>query len=130
MRRLAADLPAALEQAREINALLDEWAGRREPVKAPRLRPVRSPGIYVILSTQNRCKIGFSEGPINRLKALQASGPGRLTLMFYCRTPNARRIEIAAHDVLDDKRVNGEWFNVTPDLAIATVLAAMRALDA
>jgi hypothetical protein len=40
------------------------------------------------------------------------------------KSNDATAIEQAAHAMLGNQRLNGEWFNATPDLAVAPVAAA------
>lgn len=58
-------------------------------------------------------KIGVANNVEVRLKTLQTSTPFKLSIMgaFYCRNKN--KVEAALHDVFKDKRMCGEWFDLS-----------------
>jgi len=81
--------------------------------------------IYVILGEHDLVKIGISNDPTSRLANLQTASPFRLRLVFTAPAyGHAYRIEQMAHTILGRQRASGEWFKVTPDMAIAAVFAA------
>jgi len=75
--------------------------------------------LYVIRQADtNLHKIGYSHNPENRMRALQAANPHTLSLVWVDQEINppwlqAEDIEPILHDILADRRVNREWFNVT-----------------
>ena len=58
-------------------------------------------------------KIGYSKDPSNRLKQLQVGNPVRLELRTTIGVSNGYQAENNAHQYFSDKRVNGEWFELT-----------------
>lgn len=84
--------------------------------------------VYVITDDSGRQKIGFSGNPSRRAAALQQATDVRLS--FSLETPAALAVERLAHSYLRDHRLKGEWFGVTTERAIETVLEAHEALKA
>jgi hypothetical protein len=81
--------------------------------------------VYVIAGTHGLVKVGISTDPVARLATLQTGSPDRLRIAFTAPGyGNAFTIEQEAHVILAQHRVAGEWFNVTPDLAIAAIFGA------
>lgn len=63
-----------------------------------------------------KVKIGVSERPKNRMRALQTGNPDVLSLVMTIKCnsrPDAFRVEKAIHSGLKSNRVNGEWFTVS-----------------
>jgi T5orf172 domain len=99
-------------------------------------KPARRPGqqgsfVYVIRGDHRLAKIGVTTNPTARLAALRTASGFPLSLAFAGATasPNsAFAIERESHRVLDRHRVEGEWFDIPVELAIATVWAAAASL--
>lgn len=90
--------------------------------------------IYVIRcgdGPKQRCKIGISGSPQNRLHHLQGSSPWPMTLDYQWEVPRdlARPIEREVHERLKPRRVrvHGEWFKIDPGNAAAAVLRVLYA---
>lgn len=74
--------------------------------------------IYFILQQSARInhipvKIGLSNNPKRRLKALQTGNPRKLTLRGTVKTSSRRdafALERQLHSKYKDKSINGEWF--------------------
>ena len=66
--------------------------------------------IYIIQCNEY-IKIGISEKPKQRLKALQTSTPYELVLVGTYDLKRPRTTEKLIHALLDDYHVRGEWFN-------------------
>jgi hypothetical protein len=134
LTKLSADHSAALIEAEKINIAVDEWRAGG-PVTggllpAPALhaqRTVRENGLYVIRSASGSCKIGISKTPLRRVGQLHTGSNWKLELLFYFKSKLALPIERRAHAILATKRLNGEWFDVAGDIAVAAVMEAMRA---
>jgi hypothetical protein len=87
--------------------------------------------VYVMVTTDGAVKIGRSRDPEARRHAVEWSGPGRLALAYA--TPvrdDGSYVESEVHRSLSDRRLNGEWFSVTPEDAVSAVKAAEAAIDA
>ncbi len=65
-------------------------------------------------------KVGYSTEPLRRLQALQTSCPEKLALLLVVE--GSRVEESALHRQLADKRISGEWFNLSLPQAIQLVL--------
>lgn len=104
----------------------------REDFRAARLalssspRP-RSPScIYVIQDGNGRVKIGISADPIARRDNLQTASASRLKLVYVAaaKSDDAFAVERASHRLLSQYRHEGEWFDISPDVAVAAISAA------
>lgn len=65
------------------------------------------------------CKIGSSKNPIKRLQEFNILDPYRSfafqDIRFFTR--GYHEVERLIHEVLDDKRLGGEWFETTAENA-------------
>ncbi|MBE0663110.1 MAG: GIY-YIG nuclease family protein [Bacteroidales bacterium] len=72
--------------------------------------------VYLMIDlTNNYHKIGISNKPGYREKTLQSEKP-TIEMLCYKRFPNrkiATSFELALHQSYADKRVRGEWFDLT-----------------
>lgn len=57
-------------------------------------------------------KIGISGNPLKRAESIQTSTPYKTELLYAERFENATEIEKELHQLLKDKRVRGEWFEL------------------
>lgn len=76
------------------------------------------------------CKIGISDDPARRLKALQTSHYSKLILVCSFVVPTkeiARSLEAAFHQINAGKRLAGEWFDIPVQLAVFLMCANLRA---
>jgi len=80
--------------------------------------------VYVATNGQ-ASKIGISWEPQDRMRTLRHKGtPADLCRVFA--PERADLVEKLAHELLMDKRAQGEWFNVTPEQACAAVEEAIE----
>lgn len=63
-------------------------------------------------------KIGISTNPDGRLKSLQSANPDKLDLVAYCVHDNAYEVEQSIHEILSDKRLNCEWFELESEMIV------------
>jgi hypothetical protein len=89
--------------------------------------------IYAIGSDANQ-KIGFSSNVEQRLTTLQTGNPERLRVHHKIEIEGgegrARLVERMIHKQYSHKRVNGEWFSMTPKEATnALVFAEIAWVD-
>lgn len=86
--------------------------------------------VYVIRGDHNLTKIGFSTNPTARLATLRTASPFPIDFAYVCAVEGdaagAMSIEAAAHAMLTRQRVNGEWFDVPPEMAVAAISAASQ----
>jgi hypothetical protein len=82
-----------------------------------------------VIQSGGLCKLGVSSNPIGRLFALQRVAAHPLRFAFL-GLPHSHpfRIETGAHAILARHRVRGEWFEVSPELAIAAINEASGGL--
>lgn len=83
--------------------------------------------VYVISATNGYVKIGKASNPYERFGTIQTSSPLILTLCYVCECRNPVDIEIAAHQTIAEHRRHREWFEVSPNVAVAAVRAALIA---
>jgi hypothetical protein len=79
--------------------------------------------VYVIHNPEiNITKIGISDNAERRMRDLQ-NACGCELILFYNTEHlyDAQRYETSAHEALAEKRRVGEWFNVSPEEAMAVV---------
>lgn len=86
--------------------------------------------IYVIGPTAGLQKVGLATDPKTRLAALQTACPFHLMLHASVQVPSgeAHAVERRAHRLLKTAWVRNEWFQATPDEAVAAVQAAAGAI--
>lgn len=76
--------------------------------------------LYVIGTKANYQKIGFSKDVERRLATLQTGNPSPLYIHHVEPVPKnkVRLLEKKLHRELNHKRLNGEWFNLSPNEAV------------
>ena len=93
----------------------------------------RSPAfVYVIQARgQNHVKVGISADPNARLRNLQTASPYPLTLSYAAavKSNDASAIEADAKYRLGHYQLEGEWFSVSPEMAVAAISAASFSLQ-
>lgn len=85
--------------------------------------------VYVISVPNGPVKIGSSGSPALRLRSLQTGFPTELKLHHQQQSTDAHLAERAAHYILREKRLHGEWFDVSVDAAIAAVASVLDAMQ-
>jgi hypothetical protein len=85
--------------------------------------------VYVIRGDHNLVKIGVSSNPTARLAAMKTASAFPLELCFVgaCQTSGIE-IEREAHRLLEPHRTNGEWFDVSTELASSAIFGAAAKL--
>lgn len=97
----------------------------REDFRRMSHAPTAMDFVYVITSDTGMSKIGITTNPAARLATLQTGSPDRLRMAFTAPAyGKSYAIEQAAHSILAAHRASGEWFAVSPDLAIAALFGA------
>jgi hypothetical protein len=68
-------------------------------------------------------KIGFTKNPTKRLKQLQTAQPHKLQTFFLksVESKKAKILEGIVHTLNKHNKINGEWFNLTAEQAIADI---------
>jgi hypothetical protein len=90
--------------------------------------PISSSMVYVIgpKRADRPVKIGISALPQRRLADLQTSHHDRLTIL--AQTPGGRDEESALHRLFKRERLNGEWFQRSPEIEKFIALIGRRGL--
>jgi hypothetical protein len=94
----------------------------RPPLRAPAEPPEGMTFVYVIQSLQY-CKIGMAANLYIRLSNIRVDNPHSPILIRHwpVMKERAERIEKGAQSVVWDRRTAGDWFEITPELAVETV---------
>lgn len=67
--------------------------------------------VYFIYDyTRNRVKIGKSKNPKTRITDFKIANPG-IELLYSIKTDNYTKLEKDFHNLFNNKRIVGEWFN-------------------
>lgn len=99
---------------------------RNSETGAVEARELEGCNIYVIGPRFGPRKIGFASDVQKRLATLQSSNPAELIIQYRIDVGGqARDVEFEAHRLLQDRRLRGEWFNVTLDDAIGAIETAI-----
>jgi len=82
--------------------------------------------VYFINSESNHVKIGWTEDCIyKRLQVLQSSNPEHLEILYLIEGSQKQEKELHIH--FKDKKIRGEWFNITKK-EIEEILCAFNIL--
>lgn len=85
--------------------------------------------VYVVRGDHNMVKIGVTTNPRARLAQIRTGSAFPVGFAMIGATPgNGYDLEEEAHRLLHARRVNGEWFDVTPEVAIGAVMSAATKL--
>lgn len=85
--------------------------------------------VYVIGQEEGPCKIGISKDPARRAADLQTGCPFRLDVLHHveCRDySEALWLENTLHEVHQDRRLIGEWFDMSAAEAVDAVCAGFE----
>lgn len=83
------------------------------------------PGYIYIIRANGLIKIGKSSEPDSRVKQLQTAMPYEIELLFKVQTDDMTWLERETHWALQEHRIRGEWFDVTPEQAQAAIETAL-----
>ena len=87
---------------------------------------LRTTSIYLIKNTRNQyTKIGHSKFVLDREKTLQSEEP-EVELIYFKENLNTS-IEKSLHNEFKEKRVRGEWFNLS-DIDIKQIIEKLNSL--
>lgn len=91
------------------------------PVPRPVFKPIiyiprpRDGYVYLIRSDTGCYKIGCARNPEDRLRTFEVKLPFRVEYLVLIKTNDMRRLEGQLHAKFTDKRISGEWFNLSDD---------------
>lgn len=105
------------------------WSGRGHTRRVTQIDPApprerRLAMVYVVGAVGHPIKIGVAVDPESRLAKLQTGSPARLVLHYAVSVLDAFGVERASHATLSAHRLEGEWFDVSPEVAIEVVQRA------
>lgn len=88
-------------------------------------------GYIYLLVTRFSTKIGYSKNFTSRLNSLMTGLPLEPESIHCWNIPGAKKEEKRLHEKYKDKRVRGEWFDLSEDdvLSIATTYGASSTVD-
>ena len=85
--------------------------------------------VYVISDGANARKIGVARNVKSRLSSLQTGVYHKLLIEASYPSDDALMVERVAHHLLREKRIRGEWFDVTDKEAISAVQQAIEFIE-
>lgn len=89
-----------------------QHAERNELKKNP---PQKHGYVYLIQSISQHYKIGRTRNPKDRLRTFNVKLPFEVDFIAVIRTKDMFSLEAELHQRFGDKRINGEWFDLSPD---------------
>ena len=86
--------------------------------------------LYVVSDGHGRVRIGVTNDPISGTGALRRRSAARALDFVYigATSSDGFDIEQAARSALARHRLNGEWFSVPPEMAVAAIARAAQKL--
>lgn len=99
-----------------IDSRLSEAQHQEEEIAAQSrnsLVPLSRPGFVYLIRAGDLCKIGMTISVESRLSSLQSSSSLPIELLHVIETTDMDTTETALHEKFQNKRVNGEWFNLS-----------------
>ena len=104
----------------------DLFGGRRSRTRAASGEPMTGSFVYVVRGDHDLVKIGTTTNPRDRLASLRTSSAFPIDYSYIAVTPdNSGPVIVrAAHTRLKRHRINGEWFDVAPENAVAALNGA------
>jgi predicted GIY-YIG superfamily endonuclease len=86
--------------------------------------------VYIVASQSGATKVGITKSIKRRLRDLQSEGYGSVALYSIIEgRPDALNIEQVTQDLLAEKNIKGEWYDVTPTEAEEAVDRAIELVD-
>lgn len=77
----------------------------------------QTPGFVYIFECENKYKIGFTKEVNRRYKELN-NRPYPIRIVFSKYFDNALQVEQKIHNSLNDYRIDGEWYKLTPEVVV------------
>lgn len=91
-------------------------AGEHKTVYEPKVvRPPKPGYVYLLQSNSGHFKIGRTSNPKNRAKTFGVQLPFEVEFLCLIQTPDMHALEQDLHSHFVEKRINGEWFELTPE---------------
>lgn len=107
-----------------IQAVLE--IGKPQPLPhIQKPEPLATGYIYLVQSPSGHYKIGKAKDVTNRLKTFEVKMPFEIELIHVIPCSNYHKAESKLHKQYANKRLNGEWFELTPE-DVATIKSIER----
>lgn len=102
----------------------------RSPAISRRLSTIVTPGYVYVIRSPHGFKIGKTVNMKSRTRLFEVKLPFPITVEHYAWFENYSDAERSLHDMFRTKRLEGEWFNLTPaDLAYIKTLGRPAAAE-
>lgn len=88
---------------------------RRNPPAPKTPKPPVAGYVYLIKSPSGHYKIGRTINPNDRLRMFGVHLPFEVEIIALIKSDDHKRLEASLHQTYNDKRVNGEWFALSPE---------------
>lgn len=88
---------------------------RKKEMQQNRKKVLRPGFVYLIQSPTGAFKIGRTKDPNNRMKTFGIALPFEVEYLCLISTQNMNSLESKLHKKYADKRINGEWFNLSSE---------------
>ena len=116
-------LPKAQELAKTFPIPNDVWLFfatcaniLNNPIPNPKKKDVPVPGyVYLLQADSGHFKIGRSKNPKSRIKTFGVQLPFEVEYIAVIPSGNMNQLETELHAKYQDKRVNGEWFDLSSE---------------
>lgn len=120
-KRLLDGLTAYLEQfspqdIEDFRAEITEERQRRRALEkpTPKVKQTKSGFVYLI-KRDSDYKIGVSSKPKSRITAIQTGSASPVETICLIKTDDMENLELALHNRFAEKRIRGEWFNLSTE---------------
>lgn len=99
--------PRTIEQTAKI-------IKRRKKLKTEGIQRTKDERFVYLVKMRENYKIGISKNPEKRFGEFTLL-PEKLETIFIHKVANAKLVESDLHEIFNNKRVRGEWFNLTKE---------------
>lgn len=76
-------------------------------------KPKKQGYVYFVQADGQHYKIGGTSNLKSRIENLQVASPNDLNLIAWIETDDWQKKEKQAHEYFNDKKIHGEWFDIT-----------------
>lgn len=107
--------PVDPETYQEAVSILNGNPRRRKTPATKNPKPAVPGYVYLIKSPSGHYKIGRTVNPNDRLRMFGVQLPFEVEIIALIKSDDHKRLEASLHQTYNDKRVNGEWFALSPE---------------
>lgn len=99
-----------------IESIFKEVERRKQKAAKEQAKARSYPGyVYLLQSPTKAYKIGRTSNPKSRAKTFGVQLPFEVEFICLIQADDMRQLETELHQRFSDKRINGEWFALSPD---------------